>query len=149
MSALLDANALVALCWPTHEHHPQMLTWFRQHARQGWATTAFTQAAFVRIVSQQVFAGRAIAVSEVADLLLRNTSHPKHVLVPLDFGFADVMASCTGGLLGHRQITDAWLLTAAVRAGMKLVTFDAGIAQLLASPRERDKHLTLLGPGRV
>lgn len=149
MSSLLDANALIALCWPTHEHHLQMRAWFKQHARQGWATTAFTQAAFVRIVSQRVFAGRAIAIAEVAELLLRNTAHPKHVLVPLDFGFADVMAVCTGGLLGHRQITDAWLLTAAVRGGMRLVTFDTGIAQLLANPRERDRHLSLLGLARA
>lgn len=144
MSSLLDANALIALCWPAHEHHSQMFAWFKQHARQGWATTALTQAAFVRIVSQQAFAGRAIAIAEVAELLLRNTAHPKHSLVPLDFGFADVMAVCTGGLFGHRQITDAWLLTAAVRAGMKLVTFDTGIAQLIASPRERGEHLSLM-----
>ena len=149
LGGLLDANALIALCWPTHEHHPQMLAWFKQHARQGWATTAFTQATFVRIVSQQVFAGRAIAVAEVAELLLRNTAHPKHVLVPLDFGFAEVMTVCTGGILGHRQITDAWLLTAAVRANMKLVTFDADIAQLMASPRERDKHLVPIGRARA
>ena len=149
MSSLLDANALIALCWPTHEHHPHMMAWFKQHARQGRATTAFTQAAFVRIVSQQVFAGRAIAVAEVAELLLRNTAHPKHKLVPLDFGFADVMAACTGGIFGHRQVPDAWLLTAAVRGGFKLVTFDTGIAQLLASPRERDKHLTPLGQPRA
>jgi len=149
MSHLLDANTLIALCWPTHEHHPQMMAWFKQHARQGWATTAFTQAAFVRIVSQQVFAGRAIAVAEVAELMLRNTAHPKHALAPLDFGFAEVMAACTGGIFGHRQITDAWLLTAAVRGGMKLATFDSGIAQLLASPRERDKHLLPLGLARA
>lgn len=81
-------------------------------------------------------------------LLLRNTAHPKHALVPLDFDFADVMAVCTGGLLGHRQITDAWLVTAAVRGGMKLVTFDTDITQLLASPRERDQHVSRLGPAR-
>lgn len=145
MTHLLDANALIALGWPTHEHHAPMLAWFRQHARRGWATTAFTQAAFVRIVSQQVFAGRPIAVGEVAELLLRNTAHPRHRLVALDFGFADVMAACSGGILGHRQITDAWLLTAAVRNRMRLVTFDTGIAQLLGDSREREKHLLLLG----
>lgn len=147
MTQLLDANALIALCWPTHEHHSQMRTWFRQHAKAGWATTVFTQAAFVRIVCQQVFAGRAIAVAEVAELLLRNTSHPKHRLASMDFGFADVMEVCTGGILGHRQITDAWLLTAAVRGKMRLLTFDKGIAQLLAAPRDRERHVTLLGRG--
>jgi hypothetical protein len=35
-------------------------------------------------------------------------------------------------------------LTAAVRSGMKLLTFDAGITQLLANAHERTKHLALL-----
>lgn len=144
MSHLLDANALIALAWPTHEHHPRMIGWFRQHARAGWASTALTQAAFVRIVCQPAFSGGSIAVSEVAELLLRNTAHPKHRLVALDFGFADVLGACTGGILGHRQITDAWLLTAAIRRGMKLLTFDSGITQLLSNAQERAKHLTVL-----
>ena len=55
MSHLLDANALIALGWPTHEHHERMIRWFRQHARAGWASTAITQAAFIRIISQPVF----------------------------------------------------------------------------------------------
>lgn len=65
-------------------------------------------------------------------------------LIALNFGFADVWAACTGGILGHRQITDAWLLTAAVRSGVKLLTFDSGIGQLLASQAEREKHLAVL-----
>lgn len=144
MSHLLDANALIALGWPTHEHHPRMMNWFSQHARAGWASTAFTQSAFVRIVTQPAFSGRPIAVSEVAELLLRNTAHPKHRLVALDFGFADVWAACTGGILGHRQITDAWLLTAAIRNRMKFLTFDSGIEQLLLNAQERSKYLTVL-----
>lgn len=144
MSYLLDANALIALGWPTHEHHPSMVRWFRQFSRSGWSTTALTQSAFVRIVSQPAFAGRSIAIGEAAELLLRNTAHAKHRLVALDFGFGDVLAACTGGILGHRQITDAWLLTAALRNGMKLVTFDGGIGQLLSSPQERARHLAVL-----
>ncbi len=144
MSHLLDANALIALGWPTHEHHLSMVRWFRQHSRAGWATTAFTQSAFVRIVSQPAFAGRSIAIGEAAELLLRNVAHPKHRLVETNFGFADVLAVCTGGILGHRQVTDAWLLTAAIRSGMKLLTFDTGIGQLLSNPQERAKHLAVL-----
>jgi hypothetical protein len=40
MIALLDANALIALLWPTHEHHAAMRQWFRLHADAGWASTA-------------------------------------------------------------------------------------------------------------
>lgn len=144
MSHLLDANALIALCWPTHEHHVRMLAWFRQHARKGWATTAMTQAAFVRIVSQQVFSGRSVSIGEVAELLLRNTAHAAHRFVTLDFAFDQVLVACTGGILGHRQVTDAWQLTAAVRNGMRLLTFDTGIGQLLATADERGKYLAVL-----
>ena len=79
--------------------------------------------------AQTAFSGKPIAISEVAELLLRNTARPKHQPAPLDFGFADVFMSCTDGIVGHRQITDAWLLTAAKRHKMKLLTFDSGIGQ--------------------
>jgi toxin-antitoxin system PIN domain toxin len=141
---LLDANALIALAWPRHEHHDITQTWFKRHAREGWATSALTQSAFVRIVSQPAFAGQAIAISDVAELLLRNTAHPHHVFLALDFGFEQVLGSCTGGLHGHRQVTDAYLLTLAMRNKAKLLTFDGGLPQLLASPQERQKHITLL-----
>jgi uncharacterized protein len=144
VSHLLDANALIALGWPTHEHHATMMSWFKRHAAQGWATTAMTQAAFVRIVSQPVFSGHVITVSQVAEQLLRNTAHPKHTLLPMDFGFEEVLGRCTGGLFGHRQITDAYLLTTAARHGMKLLTFDSGISQLLATDTERSQLLTVL-----
>lgn len=142
---LLDANALIALCWPAHEHHPRMLAWFKVHAAQGWATCALTQGAFIRVVMQPAFSGPAaakITVSDAAELLLRNTSHAQHRFVNLDFGFADVIATCTGGLYGHRQITDAYLLTAAIKSGMKLLTFDAGLPSLLATQTERQDHIS-------
>jgi uncharacterized protein len=145
MTTLLDANALIALCWPKHEHHEPMLEWFGRYARQGWATSALTQAAFVRIVSQPAFSGRAIGVAEVAELLLRNTQHKQHRLLTPDFGFAEVLGCCSGGLFGHRQITDAYLLTQAIRSSARLLTFDGGVAQLLASPEERRQHVRVMG----
>jgi uncharacterized protein len=144
VSFLLDANALIALGWPTHEHHAAMMAWFKRHAAQGWATTAMTQAAFVRIVSQPVFSGHVISVAQVAEQLLRNTAHPKHKLLPMNFGFEQVLGCCTGGLYGHRQITDAYLLTTAALHGARLVTFDSGVSQLLATEPERAKLLSVL-----
>ena len=78
MSSLLGVHALIALCWPTHEHHLPMLAWFWPPTCQGWATTAFTQAAFVRIVSQQVFAGRAMT-----QLLASPRERNKHGSLPV------------------------------------------------------------------
>lgn len=141
---LLDANALIALCWPAHEHHPRMLAWFKAHARHGWATCAVTQSAFIRVVMQPAFSGPAAAkmtVNDAAELLVRNTSHVQHSFVSLDFGFADVLATCTGSLFGHRQITDAYLLTAAIKNDMKLLSFDAGLTSLLTTQAEREAHI--------
>ena len=47
---LLDVNALVASCWSSHEHDAAALKWLKEHAKQGWATCAFTQAEFVRVI---------------------------------------------------------------------------------------------------
>ena len=141
---LLDANALIALGWPPHEHHERMHSWFARQARRGWGSCALTQAAFVRIICQPAFAGRALAITEVAEVLRRNLAHPAHCLVPLDFNFNEALRVCSGGVVGHRQVTDAWLLAAAVRAGMKLVTFDSGVAALLNTDTERSAHLVVL-----
>ena len=142
---LLDANALIALGWPAHEHHKRMLAWFRNQARHGWATTPFTQAAFVRIVSQPAFSGSAIGPREAAELLSRNLSHRHHSFFPLDMQIAEVTALCSGGLMGHRQVTDAYLLALAIKRRCKLVTFDSGVGQLLATERERQAHVELMG----
>ncbi len=141
---LLDANALIALAWPAHQHHDVMRHWFDRHARHGWASTAFTQAAFMRIIAQPAFAGRNVGMAEIGELLLRNLAHRKHRFVPLDFGIEQVLGVCSGGVVGHRQITDAYLLTAAARQQMKLLTFDSGVRQLLATEAERQQHIDLL-----
>ena len=141
---LLDVNALVALCWSGHVHHASSLGWFKAHAKRGWATCAFTQAAFVRVVLQPAFSGESLQASEVIELLARTTAHPRHNYYSIDFDMRRVQEACTGGLLGHRQITDAWLLTTAIRHRARLVTFDRGIASLLATQTERAAHVMVL-----
>lgn len=97
------------------------------------------------MLSQPALGPGACQVDELADALAHNLSHPKHRFVPLDFDFAAVLACCTGGVVGHRQVTDAYLLTAAVRSGMKLLTFDSGVGTLLSSPDERRARIQVLG----
>jgi toxin-antitoxin system PIN domain toxin len=145
VSHLLDANALIALAWTQHEHHEAVSRWFRNHAGDGWSTCAFTQAAFVRVIAQPSFSGRNIGIAEIVELLVRNLAHPKHKYLAIDFGMEHVAGTCTGGLLGHRQVTDAWLLATAVRHRTRLLTFDSGVSSLLATPEERARHLTVLG----
>lgn len=141
---LLDVNALIALGWEGHERHEAMMAWFKRHGHAGWATCAFTQAGFVRVLNQPALSVGA-TVAELADALARNLEHPAHRLVSLDFDFNAVLTCCTGGVVGHRQVTDAYLLTAAVRNGMKLLTLDRGLSTLLATDLERALHIEVLG----
>jgi predicted nucleic acid-binding protein len=85
-----------------------------------------------------------ISVAQVAELLMRNTAHASHRLLAMDFGFEQVLGCCTGGLLGHRQIADAYLVATAARHDARLVTFDSGIRQLLATEPERERLLHIL-----
>ncbi len=148
MKYLFDINALIALAWPQQTQHPQMQMWFDKNSSDGWATCALTQAGFMRILTQPAFAMlhrlETIKLSHATLLLQTNVTHKKHQFLDLNFGFDKVLSTCTGGLQGHRQITDAYLLTLAVQNKRQLVTFDAGIGSLLATTAERQKHLLVL-----
>ena len=98
----------------------------------------------MRITSQAAFGGQSKSIAEVADVLRHILAHSGYRLVPLDFAFDDTLSVCTGAIVGHRQVTNAYLLTAAMRAGMKLLTLDSSVAALLASDAERAAHIEVL-----
>ena len=81
---LLDANVLIAVVWPEHIGHEAASRWFRDHGSKGWATCAFTEAAFVRILSNPAFDPNALPLGAAMELLERNRKHPKHVFWPMD-----------------------------------------------------------------
>ncbi len=49
-----------------------------------------------------------------------------------------------GRSVGHRQVTDAYLLSLAQHHKGKLATFDGGIAELIPGIKERHQHITLI-----
>ena len=93
---------------------------------------------------EPAFSGEPLQADQVIELLERTTGRQKHRYRAMDFDLRRVQEACTGALLGHRQITDAWLLTTAIRHDVRRVTFDPGIASLLATPAERTARLALL-----
>jgi predicted nucleic acid-binding protein len=49
---LLDINLLLALAWPTHEHHSKAMNWLRSKQQAGFleiATCPLTELGFLRI----------------------------------------------------------------------------------------------------
>lgn len=125
--ALLDVNALVALVWDSHVHHVPMRAWFAAHGSAGWATCPQTESGFVRVSSNPKVLPSPIGVAAARDVLamLRRTDGHRFLTDDVSITDSDVPA-----IAGHRQVTDAHLLTLARRNGVRLVTFDVGILAL-------------------
>lgn len=128
---LLDVNVLVALLWPPHEAHRQVVQWFGSEARKGWATCGLTQAGFVRILSNPAFSSQAPSPRRAMELLAENLDHPGHRFWGDSEGFLAAAAPFSARITGHRQVTDAFLLGLALRHKGKLATLDRGVASLI------------------
>jgi toxin-antitoxin system PIN domain toxin len=124
---LLDVNALVALAWDSHIHHAQMREWFVAHSEAGWATCPLTESGFVRVSSNPKVLPSAVGVEAARGVLasLRSLAGHRFLVDDVSITDADVPS-----LAGHRQVTDAHLLTLAQRHEVRLVTFDSGLLAL-------------------
>jgi toxin-antitoxin system PIN domain toxin len=124
--ALLDVNVLIAMLDVDHIHHRRASAWLVEHIDAGWASCAITQNGCVRIMSQPGYPN-ALPAAEVAARLRSAAATRHHAFVSADLSLLDEARFDAGQLLGHRQITDAWLLGLAVEHGLRLVTFDTAL----------------------
>jgi hypothetical protein len=141
---LLDTNLLIALLWPSHERHDPALKWFTRHRAKGWATCPMTQAGFIRIVSNPAFSRDAVQPREAIHVLSANTAAKDHVFWPDDVPFAQAVAFTGLRLMGHQQVTDAYLLGLAIRRGGVLATLDERIAALTEPKSAEGKALEVV-----
>lgn len=133
--ALLDVNALVALAWDSHVHHARMRAWFSANSSSGWATCPLTESGFVRVSSNPQVLPVAIGIDAACAVLSALRAHDAHRFLTDDVSLGD---SDVPKINGHRQVTDAHLLTLARRRGVRVVTFDTGMLDL---SRGRDVEL--------
>jgi len=136
---LLDVNILIAMAWPTHRDHEKVLEWLARHAPEGWATCPLTQTSFVRILSNPAFSANALTPTDALTVLQANLAHPAHRFWADEISLIDSLKPSSPTLIGHQQVTDAYLLGLAIHKKGKFVTMDRGVRALLPekSP-ERD-----------
>jgi uncharacterized protein len=121
VTALLDANVLIALVVTDHVHHAAAVEWLTVFDAD-FATCPITQGSLVRFL---VRAGQsAAAARDVADAIEKAD---RHEFWPDSISFADVDV---GGVIGHRQVTDAYLAQLARSRKGQLATLDSGLAHL-------------------
>lgn len=140
---LLDVNVLVALLWEEAEAHAAAREWFASNARKGWATCPFTQAGFVRIVSNTAMLRHAVRPAQALEVLQENLKHASHEFWHDDLTIIDAVAPFRQQLSGHQQITDAYLLGVAAKHKGRFVTFDKAIAALAEAAGLRHLVTTL------
>ena len=125
----------MALAWDSHVHHAPVRAWFMANSARGWATCPMTESGFVRVSSNPRVLSSAIAVDDARRILSALRRVDGHRFLPNDVSLTDPDVP---SIVGHRQVSDAHLLTVARRHGVPLVTFDRGI---LAVAEGRDVEL--------
>ena len=67
-----------------------------------------------------------------------------HVFWPDDLAVNDLTSSSSNALVGHRQVTQAYLIELTKRQKGRVATLDAGLADLLPQA-ERARYVAFIG----
>lgn len=143
MRLLLDVNVWIALFDDAHIRNGDALKLFGQRGL-AIASCALTENGVLRVLNLPGYARRTPpGFPAVRDKLALACGDVDHEFWSCDISLRDTTVLNWSHIMGHDQITDAYLLALAVRHGGALATFDHHVARSAvhgASP----KHLRLL-----
>lgn len=143
--ALLDVNVLIALVDPKHASSARAHEWFAEN-QGGVATSPIVQNGVARILSQPASSsGAQFSVRSIVHVLRDFCAAVDHEFWPDSLALVNAETFDESRLMGHRQITDAYLLALAVANDGVLVTFDSAIAATAAVVRgAKPEHVLVL-----
>ena len=118
MTYLLDANVLIALTVEEHEHHERSTTWAAVVDR--FAVCPIVEGALVRFLLRL---GESAATA--AEVLRGIQAMPSCEFWADEISYANVDLV---HVVGHRQVTDAYLVSLARANAAALATLDEGLA---------------------
>jgi len=121
VTTLLDANVLIALVVADHVHHDPAEVWLAELPGH-FATCPITQGSLVRLLIRE---GRL--PDTALTVLSALADDQRHEFWPDDVAYSRVSLK---GVVGHRQVTDAYLAQLAREHDGRLATFDQGLARL-------------------
>jgi uncharacterized protein len=120
VTTLLDANVLIALVVADHVHHDAAEDWFAA-SDAPFATCPSTEGSLLRLLIRE---GRTAAEAQAVLTAVEDSG--RHEFWPDSVTYSDVSLD---GVIGHRQVTDAYLAHLARSRAGRLATFDHGLAK--------------------
>ena len=143
MRLLLDTNVWVALFDDAHIHNADARKLFRQPKLE-IATCGITENGVLRVLTLPGYAKRTPPGFElVREKLALACADVDHEFWPCNLSLRDGKVLNWSRVMGHNQITDAYLLALAVHRNGALATFDHRVAISVVSGAAT-KHLKLL-----
>jgi len=139
---LLDVNVLIALTEPGHMHYGRAQQWFGSSGRFGLGICPLTEAGFVRITTSPRFRPGPRSLEHAIAILQVLKGHPEYWYCSISESWVTMTAKFASRILGHQQVTDAYLLGLAIKEGGVLVTFDKAIQYMAGA--EFSKNLLVL-----
>jgi uncharacterized protein len=124
---LLDVNVLLALAWPNHQFHGAVVRRLDRRPSPEWATCLLTQLGFVRLSSNPAIVGVTKTPGQALELLSRLIADGHHLYLDKLPSLVSVENSFRT-LLGHQQVTDAYLVAIAEANDATLLTLDQRLA---------------------
>lgn len=121
MTTLLDANVLIALVVADHVHHDAAEEWLERTPGR-FAACPITQGSLVRLLLRE---GKPAEVA--LTVLSALGTDERYEFWPDDIAYSHVPMA---GVVGHRQVTDAYLAQLARQRDGRLASFDRGLAEL-------------------
>jgi toxin-antitoxin system PIN domain toxin len=144
MRALLDANVLISFFDSQHICHKLALEWFKSENDGGWATCPITENAVLRVLTNPNYSKvKKFNIRQLIHLFRENMNATDHTFWPDDISLVSESAIQSEKVLGHKQLTDVYLLALAVKNSGRLVTFDERISIESVTGATRD-HLLVL-----
>lgn len=121
MTVLLDGNVLVGLAVTNHVFHEAAEDWIQRHERRV-ASCPITEGTLLRVLVRDGY-----TAGQAHDALRALLTALPHEFWADDLAYVDLSLT---GVIGHRQVTDAYLAALARHHDGRLATFDQGLAQL-------------------
>jgi predicted nucleic acid-binding protein len=98
----------------------------------------------VRIASNPIITGGAASLADSIAILAHNLEDSYHRFWPDSLGLTDALKTLGAPLLGHRQVTDAYLLALAIQHGGRLATRDRALLSLLPPKHPHRRAIELV-----